>query len=265
VRYRARPDSPRPADAPIPGTVTPERGTVLFSWIIALVIAVIMFGLAFSTIHAVDAIENPPPDEPSLHYNVTGFQFGWKYNYTGEGGVNWQNVSDWTVPADTVVIMNITSQDVWHNFAFPNFRIRVDAIPGEVNHLWFKAKETGEERNACVQICGAGHAGMKAVMHVVTPAEYARFLHDSSMEQYAKLAKKSQVNATFDGTSLNVSALAKAASALSITNNGPSAATFSVDGAYPVTVQPGQSGLLYVPTGAGHKLVASNGATQAVS
>src|SRR5438552_2205906 len=83
VRYRARPGAPRPPDAPIPGMLQPERGTVLFSWIIALTIAAIMFGLAFSTIHAVDAIENPPPNEPSMHVDVTGFQFGWKYNYTG--------------------------------------------------------------------------------------------------------------------------------------------------------------------------------------
>src|SRR5581483_8990328 len=76
VRFRARPGMARPADAPRAGFVTPERGRVLFSWIIALTIAAIMFGLAFSTIHAVDAIENAPPDEPSnpsIHVVVTGF------------------------------------------------------------------------------------------------------------------------------------------------------------------------------------------------
>lgn len=252
-RYRARPGAARPADAPIAGTVQPERGTVLFSWILALTIAAIMFGLAFSTIHAVDAIENAPPDEPALHVNVTAFQFGFKYNYTGEGGVPVQTVTEWTVPVNTVVVMNVTSQDVWHNYALPNYRIRVDAIPGEVNHLWFKAYDLGDERNVCVQICGSGHGNMKAVMHVVSQADFDAFLHKESQSAYAKLAKKTLVNATYDGASFVVDGkTGGAAGALNVTNNGGSAATFHLQGyAQTVTVQPGQSGFLYVPAHSG--------------
>lgn len=258
VRYRARPGAPRPPDAPIAGVLQPERGTVLFSWIIALTIAAIMFGLAFSTIHAVDAIENPPPPDadpahPQIHVDVTGFQFGWKYNYTGEGGVPFQSVTQWTIPVDTVVTIDVRSQDVWHNFAFPNGRIRVDAIPGETNHLWFKATSLGDDRNACVQICGAGHATMKAVMHVVDQGAFNAFLHDQSQQAYAKLANKSLVNATFDGASLAIHGSSRgAASALNITNSGSSTATFRLsDAQSSVTVAPGQSGYLYLPPSTG--------------
>jgi cytochrome c oxidase subunit 2 len=268
VRFRARPGAPRPPDAPMPGVLQPERGTVLFSWIIALVIAAIMFGLAFSTIHAVDAIENPPPNEPSEHVVITGFQFGWKYNYTGEGGVPFQTIGEWTIPVNTVVLLDIKSQDVWHNYAFPNGRIRVDAIPGETNHLWFKATSLGDDRNACVQICGAGHATMKSVMHVDTKAGYDAFVHEQSERAYSRLAQRNLVNATFDGTSLAIAGSSHGApTPVNVTNTGSAPASFHLQGSdASVTVQPGHSGWLYVPPAAGAKtIVASNGATGTVS
>jgi cytochrome c oxidase subunit 2 len=273
VRFRARPGAPRPKDAPLTGTLQPERGTVLTSWIIALAIAVIMFGLAFSTIHAVDAIENPPPADsdpahPQIHVDVTGFQFGWKYNYTGEGGVPFQTITEWTIPVNTVITLDIRSQDVWHNFAFPNGRIRVDAIPGETNHLWYKATTVGDDRNACVQICGVGHANMHAVLHVLPQDQFNQWFHDSSQAAYASLAKRSLVNATWDGATLTVNGHANGnASALNVTNTGAQPADFSLQGsAYKVTVPAGGSAFLYVPAGTQTEtLVGPNGATGSVS
>ncbi|MEA3201203.1 MAG: cytochrome c oxidase subunit [Thermoplasmata archaeon] len=268
VRFRARPGAPRPKDAPIPGFLQPERGTVLFSWIIALTIAAIMFGLAFSTIHAVDAIENPPPNEPSIHVDVTGFQFGWKYNYTGEGGIPFQTIGEWTIPINEVVTIDVRSQDVWHNFAFPNGRIRVDAIPGETNHLWYRATTLGDDRNACVQICGAGHATMHSVLHVVPAADFATYLHQNSQDAYTSLSHKSLVNATWDGAALTiVGHAAGKASALNLTNTGSQPADFHLQGSTAtVTVPAGGSAFLYVPAGSGTEtLVGPNGATGSVS
>jgi cytochrome c oxidase subunit II len=192
-RFRWRPDAPRPPDAPQPGVLPAERGHVLWVYVMAGAIAAIMFSLAFSTISAIDVIENPPEGEPAIHHNVTGFQFGWKFNYTGAGGIPFQQVSPsgaFVVPVDTNVVMNVTSQDVWHNFAIPDYRIRIDAIPGELNHLWFRAETLGVGHTVCVQICGSGHAFMRAEMKVVTKKEYAQWIEDRSNEEYAKLVKK---------------------------------------------------------------------------
>lgn len=231
VKYRAKAGDKRPADAPRAGVIPAERGRVVWVFVMAGVIAVILAGLAFKSIPAIDVVENPPEGEFALYHNVTGFQFGWKFNYTAEGGLPYQDVGVYTIPVDTNIVMNVTSQDVWHNFAVPDYRIRVDAIPGTVNHIWFKATETGSGHTVCVMLCGAGHALMRADLNVVSKADYAKFAHDESMQQYAKFAKRAGntvVNASFDGTTLSESGSAKAGAPfiVSLQNAGPKDATF---------------------------------------
>jgi heme/copper-type cytochrome/quinol oxidase subunit 2 len=266
----------RPADAPAPGVIPVERGRVIYSWALAMGIALIMFGLAFSTISATDAIEKPPTDRAWDHHNVTGFQFGWKYNYTGPGGIPFQRIGEWTVPADTVVVLNVTSQDVWHNFAIPDFRIRVDAIPGEVNALWFEAREARTFSNVCVQICGSSHALMKTTMHVVPPAEYEAWLARESAAEYAKLASNvfkdpkrgTVVNATVGGADVSSSVQQVGAGRpvlFNVTNAGasPLAVTASGGGASSaVSVPAGQSAYLWLQAPASGEVALSTSSGQ---
>lgn len=272
-RFRATEDSPRPRDAPIAGVLPAERGHAIWSWALAAGIAIIMFGLAFYTISAVDAIEKPPTDEPALYYNVTGFQFGWKYNYTGTGGIPFQVIGDWNVPVETVVVMNITSQDVWHNFAITPYRIRVDAIPGEVNTLWFKAHETGPVQNVCVQICGTSHALMKTTMTVLPKADYEAWLSEKSDSEYSRLANNiyrdarrgAVLNVTFDGASfapVSDGVVPDKPVILNVTNSGSAPVTFAAGG-NSVTVPAGASGRLYAlaPASGALSLTSSTGQT----
>ena len=193
-RFRARPGDPRPLDAPQPGVLPVERGHVLWVYVMAGGIAAIMFGLAFSTISAVHTLEEPPHDEEALYSNVTGFQFGWRFNYTGAGGVPFNVINEFTVPVDTPIVMNVTSTDVWHNFAIPDYRMRVDAIPGEVNLMWFQATEVAETHVACVQICGAGHAIMRANVHVLSKEDFARWMEERTTQAYATLERGGSVS-----------------------------------------------------------------------
>jgi cytochrome c oxidase subunit 2 len=54
-------------------------------------------------------------------------------------------------------------------------RIGQDAIPGTRVPIWFKPVRTGSFELVCAQLCGAGHALMKATMNVVTAQEYDDF------------------------------------------------------------------------------------------
>ena len=214
--FRYRPDRVRPADAPIAGTVPVERGHPLWSYVMAGLIALIMFGLAFGTISAVQTMEVPPEEGARVYHDIIGYQFGWKYNYTGAGGVPFQIITPgttkFTIPVDTIVVFNVTSQDVWHNFAIPDFRIRIDAVPGKINPLWMQATEVGEYRNVCVQICGVNHARMHTMMEVLPKAEYDAWLQARSEEAFDRLetaayrnaARGTVVNATFTGASLDL-------------------------------------------------------------
>lgn len=171
VRFRERPGEDAP-DAPRAGVVAAERGHVV--WIYAMTggIAVILFGLVFGTIDAVNFIEHPPETGDALHVKVTALQFGWIFDYP-EG---FQTFGELRVPVGRVVILDVTSRDVWHNFAVPEYRIRIDAIPGQTNHLWFNATEAGTARILCAELCGVGHAAMKGSIVAVSPGEYAAWV-----------------------------------------------------------------------------------------
>ena len=250
VKYRARPGDARPRDAPRGGVLPAERGHPLWSYVMAVVIAAIMFGLAFGTISAAHDLETPPEDREWLQINVIGFQFGWKVEYVGAGGILVSRINDWTIPVETPVVANVTSQDVWHNFALPEYRVRIDVVPGQTNHLWWEAHDVGTVEPVCVQLCGVGHALMKAKMHVVPQDEFATWLADRSQEEYQRLERAGQiVNVTYDGerfSSANATVNTERAYAVRVANEGGAEERFTF-GEHVVTLAPGATGLVYAP------------------
>lgn len=253
VKFRARPESAKPRDAPRAGVLPAERGHPIWSYVMALLIAAIMFGLAFGTISATHELEEPPHDGDRLDVVVTGFQFGWQLSYAGEGGIPITKISDWTIPVDTAIVADVKSRDVWHNFALTEFRVRIDVIPGQTNHIWWQAQETGDVQPVCVQLCGVGHALMKTTMHVVTKDEWRTYVATQSSAEYAKLEKAGQLlNVTYDGaaftTTSNATLNATKAFAVRIDNQAASAERFTF-GEHELELAPGQTGLLYAPVG----------------
>jgi len=254
-RFRERPGDPAPVDAPKAGVIPAERGRVLWTYVMAGAIAAILFGLAFSTISAIETLEHPPEDEPFLHHAVTGFQFGWKFAYTGLGDVPFTTIGSFTVPEDTVVTLDLTSDDVWHNFAIPDYRIRIDVIPGTTNHLWFKAEEPAETHTVCVVICGAGHANMRADLHVLSMTDYFAWLLEESDKAFDKLAANTR-NATFDGDAWTFDGPpleGGKAGAVLVRNADDERRVVEVraaDGGPPLSariLEPGEAGRVYVP------------------
>lgn len=61
----------------------------------------------------------------------------------------------------------VTSADVIHSFALPEFNLKVDGIPGRINQVFFCSDRLGVFVGYCSELCGAGHAYMPIVMEVV--------------------------------------------------------------------------------------------------
>nr|YP_009415157.1 cytochrome c oxidase subunit 2 [Atractolytocestus huronensis]ASL24622.1 cytochrome c oxidase subunit 2 [Atractolytocestus huronensis] len=61
----------------------------------------------------------------------------------------------------------VTSFDVIHSFALPTLGLKVDAIPGRVNQLFFIPERVGVFTGYCSELCGAGHAYMPVVVEVL--------------------------------------------------------------------------------------------------
>ncbi len=82
------------------------------------------------------------------------------------------------MPVDRPVIIELSSKDVIHNFAFTHMRIAQDAIPGQIIPMWFKPIKTGSYEVVCGQLCGLGHYSMKGTLVVDTPADYQAWLKE---------------------------------------------------------------------------------------
>ena len=148
--------------------------------IILIVIAVPSFRLLYYA-------ETHP--EPDLTIKAIGASWYWMYEYPDDGIELFATMVDEedleegqprllatdapvVVPVDKVVKVQVTSDDVIHAWAVPAFGVKVDAVPGRLNEIWFVADKTGTFYGQCSELCGTNHAFMPIEVKVVTQAEY---------------------------------------------------------------------------------------------
>ncbi len=57
--------------------------------------------------------------------------------------------------------LELRSKDVNHQFAVPQFRVKMDMVPGMVTYFWLTPTRTGEFDALCEQLCGTAHFAMR--------------------------------------------------------------------------------------------------------
>jgi len=95
------------------------------------------------------------------------------------------------IPVGRAVKVLLRSQDVLHDFYVPQFRTRMNMVPGMVTSFWFTPTRTGKFEVLCAQLCGVGHANMRSWVIVDEAPAYAAWL--ASQPTFA--AKKAGVSA----------------------------------------------------------------------
>ena len=187
VRFRHR--RSRPEGAQIRGNTPLEVGWTLAAALILVVLAVVTFiylpdienppesgpdGLQASQTRFASIDQPAPPSgRPYLRIKVNGQQYLLRFVYPGKRTV----FSDYTMvgPVDTPVVLEITASDVIHSWGIPKLGGKADAVPGHTNETWFKipADKAGTTfTGQCAELCGPGHADMRAEVKAVTPDEY---------------------------------------------------------------------------------------------
>ena len=87
--------------------------------------------------------------------------------------------------------MNLRSIDVLHDFYIPQFRAKMDTLPGIITFYWFTPEKTGEYEILCAEYCGTGHYAMRGYVKVDEEKDYSNWLAKQvSYEQM--LAKKKE-------------------------------------------------------------------------
>jgi cytochrome c oxidase subunit 2 len=119
----------------------------------------------------------PDRDPRAVRVEVLAQQWAWNFRYAGSDGRfgtadDILTLNDLRVPVDRPVYLQLTSKDVVHSLYLPNFRTKVDAIPGTITRLWFEPKETGVFEIACAQHCGTWHYRMRGELTVLEDAAF---------------------------------------------------------------------------------------------
>ncbi|HTO41606.1 MAG TPA: cytochrome c oxidase subunit II [Rhizomicrobium sp.] len=182
VRYNQRRN-------PVPSK-TAHNAVIEVIWTIVPVIILVIVAIpSFKLLYYQAAI--PPAD---ITIKAIGKQWFWSYEYPAANIVyDSLGLSDADavkqnkprllgvdnpiyVPVNAVVEIVTTGADVIHSWAVPAFGVKMDSVPGRLNHTWFKATKEGVYYGQCSELCGARHAYMPIEVHVVSQAAYDQWL-----------------------------------------------------------------------------------------
>lgn len=138
--------------------------------------AIILAGIAVPTVSQVFSLDKKDND---CVINVTGQQWWWEYDYVKGstcGGVEITESivtsGELVIPADTPVLLRITSRDVIHSYWIPRLNGKRDAVPGRLHTLRMEADEPGIYTGQCTEFCGLSHARMRQAAVALTTADF---------------------------------------------------------------------------------------------
>jgi cytochrome c oxidase subunit 2 len=82
------------------------------------------------------------------------------------------------LPVDQNVRLWLRSKDVLHDFAVPQFRVKMDLVPGMVTYAWFKPTKEGKYDILCMELCGIAHYAMRGYVVVDSQENYDKWLSE---------------------------------------------------------------------------------------
>jgi cytochrome c oxidase subunit 2 len=164
-------------------------------------IAIPSFSLLFSEHDPARMIPNYDPAK-AVTVKATGSQWSWNYDYPDNGDVSFDSAmlqenqrtdkanqprllavdNPMVVPVGSVIRMQVIGNDVIHSFAVPALGVKLDAVPGRLNEIWFMAEREGIYYGQCSQLCGQspsddpndlhGHSFMPIEVMAVAPDKF---------------------------------------------------------------------------------------------
>src|SRR6201996_2729963 len=115
-------------------------------------------------------IYDPPANAMNIY--VVGKQWMWKAEHPG----GQHEINSLHVPTGRPIQLTMISQDVFHSFSIPDFRIKREVIPVRDSTVWFEATQVGTYHLFCTQYCRTQPSGMVGEVTVMTPGDYKKWL-----------------------------------------------------------------------------------------
>jgi cytochrome c oxidase subunit 2 len=161
LAFRAQPDDDTDGP-PIHGNTTLE-----IVWTVVPAILVIAIGIVSAVVLSknADAGRNP------LQVKVFAQQFAWRFEYDGN-----VRTEELVLPVHRGVKFEMTSADVIHSFWVPQFGQKQDLVPGITTSIVVTPTRTGRFTLICTELCGLGHATMRAPVRVLEQPAFDSWL-----------------------------------------------------------------------------------------
>ena len=142
--------------------------------------AIIVLYLAFGSQRVWSMVRGTPPPH-QVDVEVTAEQFAWNVRYAGADQAlhtsdDIETINQLHLPVGQVVLVRLTSKDVIHSFFLPQFRMKMDAVPGLNGRMWLQATKTGNFEIACAELCGLGHYRMRGFVTIEPPEAFHAWL-----------------------------------------------------------------------------------------
>jgi cytochrome c oxidase subunit 2 len=142
------------------------------------------------------------PEDAST-VEVLGQQWNWNYRFPGRDGVLGKvdsklitlenpfgmsaedpagaddvlvSTPELHIPMGKPIKFELRSKDVNHQYAVPQFRVKMDMVPGMVTYFWLTPTRTGSFDALCEQLCGTAHFAMRGRVVVDEQKDFDEWL-----------------------------------------------------------------------------------------
>jgi cytochrome c oxidase subunit II len=115
-----------------------------------------------------------------LEVQAMGQQFTWKFAYSDFEDADGKPVTtgELVLPVGQEARFTMTSVDVIHSFWVPNFGQKMDAVPGIETEILVTPNRMGDFAVVCTELCGLGHATMRAKASVVSQQDFEAWIEE---------------------------------------------------------------------------------------
>lgn len=183
-KFKAKPGDESDGE-PIHGNTRLEIAWTLIPTIIVL------FAGGYSW-KVLDEIEDKK--DGALTVSVFSQQYAWSFAYPGKEYA--YSEGELHVPVNRQIVFKMHALDVIHSFWVPEWRIKKDNVPGITTTAIVTPDKVGTYQLVCTELCGFGHATMRAKVVVESPAKFEKWVAGLNRETPEELMKVVEENST---------------------------------------------------------------------
>jgi cytochrome c oxidase subunit II len=155
----------------------PIHGNTTLEAVWTTIPALLMVGTAIYSGLVLADIEQTKANTQEVR--ITGQQFAWTFDYRAQNF----KAGELHLVKGTPYHFELHAKDVIHSFWVPQFRMKKDAVPGLTTDIRVTPTRIGKYTLSCTELCGLGHATMRAPVVVEDQAAW---------NKWAVQAKKNQ-------------------------------------------------------------------------